>query len=349
MPPILLHLPHASATDHSLTAASAVASLHHLDDLAVFAVSGADAVSFIQGQITNDIASALPNEAKLAGYCTAQGRLLGTMILSKSTESPDIPPVIQAVIKQDVLAPVMKRLSMFVLRAKAKLESTSLKVTGIQVSPLNIGKLTAALGHDLPSKQWESFRTASGQWISAPAANNLRRWWWVASAEQIAGQKQLLSLCQEQSSEIWQVSDIKAGLPWIVLSTQDLFIPQTLNLDLIDGVSFTKGCYPGQEIVARSHYRGTLKKRMGLGFVANTDLNETARTALVPGSDIFDSSRPGQPCGRIINSAHSPDASHLLFEATFESMQTDALCLVNEDGPAIKIQSLPYSIHTEKN
>jgi folate-binding protein YgfZ len=136
--------------------------------------------------------------------------------------------------------------------------------------------------------------------------------------------------------------DIQAGLPWIEARTQDLFIPQTLNLELIGGVSFTKGCYPGQEIVARSHYRGTVKKRMALGrLVPNCD------DAPLPGSDIFDASQPGQACGRLINvstlEADGKSTQWVLFESSFEAYDRQQLRAVDDKGPMIETVALPYT------
>jgi folate-binding protein YgfZ len=140
----------------------------------------------------------------------------------------------------------------------------------------------------------------------------------------------------------WNAQDIQSGFPWIEALTQDLFIPQTLNLELIGGVSFTKGCYPGQEIVARSHYRGTLKKRMALGKLKMGD-----DSALLPGSDIFEAGESDQACGRLINVAtigEKNEATHwVLFETTFDAYDRQQLRASAPDGPIIETVALPYS------
>ena len=81
-------------------------------------------------------------------------------------------------------------------------------------------------------------------------------------------------------ADAWRAADLAAGIPWIGAATQDLFIPQTVNLELIQGVSFTKGCYPGQEVVARSHYRGTVKRRMAYGASRRAPRKARWRTSM---------------------------------------------------------------------
>jgi folate-binding protein YgfZ len=125
-----------------------------------------------------------------------------------------------------------------------------------------------------------------------------------------------------------------------VAATQDVFIPQTLNLDLIDGVSFTKGCYPGQEVVARSHYRGTVKRRMAYGTVNETPSQPAAS---LPGIDIFDANKPNSPCGRVINSAQAQQI-HLLLEIQLSDLESADFRLGEVDGPAITLHALPYAI-----
>ena len=153
------------------------------------------------------------------------------------------------------------------------------------------------------------------------------------------------------TSAQWHGQDISAGLPWIEAATQDLLIPQTLSLDLIEGVSFTKGCYPGQEIVARSHYRGTVKRRMHLGTI-----EQSPGLSLKAGADIFDAQGSEQACGRVINiaqpvglasddtnSASSAGNAYVLFETTFDALEHNALHLGARDGAPITLLSLPYT------
>ena len=347
MPPILMHLP-----THSNPESKRLATVYDLQDLAVFDVTGPDAVSFLQGQITNDIAGAAMNTARLAGYCTAQGRLLATIVLMHAP-SPDNTPVLRSIIKRDILAPVLKRLSMFVMRAKAKLTENQSLVRGFCLDQGELARFESQIGYRLPAAAWEKVDSAAGTWIAAPSAGN-PRWWLVSDLSQSAAAESLSAQCSVGKIQDWHALDITEGMPWIESATQDLFIPQTLNLDLIQGVSFTKGCYPGQEIVARSHYRGTVKRRMVAAILTETQEPEVySRSvqaqsgALVPGADIYDASLTDHICGRIINVAVTEGKTHLLIESTFEAVDHAQLRAMTADGPGLVVQPLPYSVRPE--
>jgi folate-binding protein YgfZ len=336
---------HSSAGQVALT--QAPVSVFPLALLSVFDAKGHDALTFLQGQLTNDIVAQGIGQSRLAGYCTAQGRLLSTMVLGQAPNSDEV-PLVRGLMRQDILASVLKRLSMFVLRSKVVLKQAELEVVGVAASTAEIPSLSTALGHPLPRNAWETFHTSTGTWIVVPewmqastVAARASRWWWIAGPEhQVACDKLVLNWAQGTTAQ-WEAQDIQSGFPWIESLTQDLFIPQTLNLELIEGVSFTKGCYPGQEIVARSHYRGTVKKRMALGKVTS-DGNLT----LLPGADIFEASDRDQACGRLINVATigtGTETTHwLLFETTFDAYDRQQLRASSPDGPVIETVALPY-------
>ena len=334
-----------------------LATMFALTDLVVFDVTGADAISFLQGQITNDVAGAAFGHACLAGYCTAQGRLLATMVLSRAAPlaAPmvDETPVLRGIIKRDIVASVLKRLSMFVMRSKAKLTESQSLVHGISLNRGELADFERRIGYQLPVACWEKIDSDAGTWIAAPSTG-LPRWWLISSASETAALELLLSQCTVGQVQDWHALDIAEGLPWIEAATQDLFIPQTLNLDLIQGVSFTKGCYPGQEIVARSHYRGTLKRRMVAAVVLDPLDHESARSqdptqlpVLLPGADIYDGSREDQVCGRIINIAKTDTITHVLIESSFEAVDHGQLRAIKADGPELHVQSLPYPVRPE--
>jgi len=324
------------------------ATVYPLKALSVFEAKGQDALTFLQGQLTNDIVAPGIGQSRLAGYCTAKGRLLATMVLGQVPNTEEVPTV-RGIMRTDILTAVLKRLSMFVLRAKVSLREDALYVAGVCTHHSHLEAMVAELGHPLPKAELETFYTPTGTWIAAPSTLSpaldgeaLSRWWWIAGTEHIAALDKLGLGWVSGEASSWDCLDIQAGLPWIEARTQDLFIPQTLNLELIGGVSFTKGCYPGQEIVARSHYRGTVKKRMGLGrLVTNCDL------ALIPGSDIFDASQPEQACGRLINVSNietdGQAAQWVLFESSFEAYDRQQLRAFDEKGPAIETVALPYT------
>lgn len=318
--------------------------LTELSSLVVLEAKGADTVDFLHGQLTQDVKTLDTGNARLAGYCTAKGRMLASTVVWRAAPALDDPtPRILLMVDAGLAGTLQKRLSMFVLRAKVKITALALHVIGVSASGAGRAALEAAVGA-LPHSPWTRTDHASGSWIAAPAADGQARWWWIASEDQIAATAPALGTIAAQSPlQAWQADDIAAGLPWISAATQDLFVPQTVNFELIGGVSFTKGCYPGQEIVARSHYLGKLKRRMFLGYISA----QSAPAGELAAVDIYHSDDP-QPCGRIVNAAMDQDKIALLFESTLVSVQAGTLHVGALDGPIITLQPLPYSLPGDK-
>lgn len=346
-----------------------------LPDLQVISASGADAIAFLHGQLTQDLTGLDSTRAALAGYCTAKGRLLATMVMWREAEGAEVhapggtgaggvagaagagadgvaaaapgaaavpsPAVFHALVRADVAAALVKRLSMFVLRAKAKIAVTPLRVTAVW-GATDIDALDREAGGELPRTAWQRTNLPSGTWIAAPSADAAApRWWWIASDAQLdrleSPDGALLNSLALGDADHSRAADLAAGVPWVGTPTQDMFIPQTVNLDLVGGVSFTKGCYPGQEVVARSHYRGTVKRRMAYGVVTGV-----AAAGVAPGTDVYDAAQPNEPCGRVVDAAGAPDAA-ILFETTLAALETGGLRLGAVDGAAIEVRPLPYS------
>jgi folate-binding protein YgfZ len=294
--------------------------------------------------LTQDVDRLKTGQAALAGYCTAQGRLLANMVLAP-TQAPD---QVLGIVQRDVLPNFLKRLRMFVLRSKVTLDSTTQQVSGIVVQTAKLASVAQALGYALPQAVWDTVNSDDGIWIAAPSADiTLARFWWVTDELQRAALSTRLGadFVTHESSDAWAVQDLQAGIPWINDRTVDLFIPQTINLDLTEGVSFTKGCYPGQEVVARAHYRGTVKRRMQLAHLDGELL------PIKPGEDIFCPADGPNPCGRVVNVGFDGKKIWLLFEAPMKLTQTEesgALRVSTADGPKLAIADLPYPITTER-
>jgi folate-binding protein YgfZ len=198
----------------------------------VLSVSGADARAFLHAQLTNDIENLPPERAALAGWCSAKGRLLATFLVIPATQGY----LLQ--LARDLAPAVAKRLSMFILRSKVKIadESDAWTQLGVWDADWNASEI-----------QWE------GQRVTVPVGDKrFLRLEPSASA----------SLACEGNEDTWYAQEIRAGRPLITAATQDQFVPQMVNLETIGGVDFRKGCYPGQEIVARAQYRGQVKRRM---------------------------------------------------------------------------------------
>jgi folate-binding protein YgfZ len=313
-----------------------------LPNLQVLSASGADAIDFLHGQLTQDVQGLAGDAAALAGYCTAKGRLLATLVIWRppaAGQDDPTAPRLRALVRADVAEPLLKRLRMFVLRAKVTLAAAPLRVAGVWTGA-DPAALEAAAGGALPRQPWGRTELPSGTWIAAPAAQG-HRWWWIASDEQSSASAGLRDALVAGTAQDWQAAELAAGIPWVGASTQDLFIPQTVNLDLIGGVSFTKGCYPGQEVVARSHYRGTVKRRMAYGVVGGR-----AGADIPAGTDIYDALEAGEPCGRVVDAAGGPDAG-ILFETTLAALSSGELRLGSADGPAIQPRPLPYPLEKE--
>jgi folate-binding protein YgfZ len=306
-----------------------------LSQYGVISATGADALTFLQGQLTQDVTGLSPDAASLAGYCTAKGRLLATMVTwrAANAESPDSPQL-YALVRRDLAEALVKRLSMFVLRAKAKLALSALETIGVWADAAGVAQLEQAAGGSLPTTAWQRAELASGTWISAPTTGNTLRWWWIASPDHTDQVADVTAVVRLGDVNQWQHAEHAAGLPWVMAATQDVFIPQTLNLDLIGGVSFTKGCYPGQEVVARSHYRGTVKRRTAYG--------EWDTTSEVPaaGIDIYDANQPEDPCGRIVEAS----SNSVLFEIPLATLESGDLRVGSADGIKITVKPLPYNL-----
>ena len=201
-----------------------------LNRYGLLSVTGADARAFLHAQLTNDVANLAPDRAALAGWCTAKGRLLATMLVIPSADG------FLLQLANDLAAAVAKRLSMFILRSKVKISDES----------------DAWAQYGL----WDADVPVSGvAWQDGAVTVSLgeRRFLRIG--------KNLAQSCA-QSEERWTLQEIRAGRPWISAATQDQFVPQMVNLETMGGIDFQKGCYPGQEIVARAQYRGQVKRRM---------------------------------------------------------------------------------------
>ena len=276
-----------------------------LTDLGVIRAQGADAASFLHGQLTTDFASLGFSEARLAGFCSAKGRLMATLIAWKSADDE-----ILLALPAELLAPVLKRLSMFVMRAKCKLSDASADV------PL-WGVAEAPSAGAVWSRQGDAIRLPSAPgaalFLTTQASPDLPV---LASAD-------------------WQWLSLQSGLPWISAATSEQFVPQMVNLELLGGVNFKKGCYPGQEIVARSQYRGTLKRRSYL-----YELEASA----APGQEIFHSEDPDQPAGMVVNVATRGGRSLILAETKIAALATGSLHLGAATGPLLTPQAMPYDL-----
>lgn len=286
-----------------------------LDDLAALKVAGEDAADFLHRQLSNDVLHLPPTQARWAAYCTAQGRMLASMVVWRPEANE-----LRLLVARDIADALTKRLSMFVLRARVRIERLDGAVLGYFLPA------SAAPFADMSPEPWTRVQDAQGEWIAAPHADGQPpRAWRITTAPPAT----------VPDHGDWRVADIRAGLPWIRTATQDLFIPQTLNMDLNGGIDFKKGCYPGQEIIARSHYRGTIKRRMAIG----TATWPPDQPLPQPGDDLYAAGSPdGRPIGRIIDLAH-PDATlHVLIERSLADQADTRYSVGSGQGPVLDVE-----------
>jgi folate-binding protein YgfZ len=258
-----------------------------LHDWGVILATGPDSASFLHGQLTQDMLHLGDSQARLAGYCSAKGRLLATFIAWRAA-----PEQMALACSADLLAPTLKRLSMFVLRAKCKLSSADGQWALYGLAGLRAEQwLAEAAGTTLPGAPWAVLSFGASRAIRLPAGASTSRLLLVQPADLPAPALPPLARAA------WDWLEVQAGVARVVAATVEQFVPQMVNLELTGGVNFQKGCYPGQEVVARSQYRGTLKRRM---FLMN------AEGPLSPGQEVHHSTDPGQPAGMVALAAPVP-------------------------------------------
>ena len=301
--------------------ARAPCGMLRLADWGLIRARGADAASFLHGQLTQDV-TALSADARLAGYCTAKGRLLASFVLWRGDED-----TIDLACSADLLAPTLKRLSMFVLRAKCKLSDGSAEVA---LYGLAGAVATAWLGDSAPARPWATLPAGPGRAVRLPDAAGQARYLLTLPADAPAPALPALA------ADDWAWLEVKSGVVRIVAATAEQFVPQMVNLELVGGVNFQKGCFPGQEIVARSQYRGTLKRRL-MAFDSDAPL--------AAGQEVFHSADPGQPAGLVALAAARPGGGgSALIEIKLAALDSGSLHAGRVDGPLLDRGALPYTI-----
>lgn len=291
-----------------------------LPHLGVIRVEGPDAAHFLHGQLTQDFALLDPSEARLAAFCTAKGRVQASFIGFKRDKEDII-----LVCSRDLLAPVLKRLTMFVLRAKVRLSdaSDSFRVLGVAGDTLDtIAPRSAA--------PWSRLELGDASLVHLYPALGVARALWVAPIDTPVPAGAALPL------EQWLLSEIQAGVATVSAAVVEAFVPQMLNYESVGGVNFKKGCYPGQEVVARSQFRGVLKRRAMLAHSA---------AEMSAGQEIYPSDDADQPCATVVQAAPCPDGGwDAIVSGQVSAMQSGALHLGAADGPALQVRAMPYPL-----
>jgi len=322
-------------------------TLTKLDYWSLITVTGPDATDFLQNQLTNSVQSitATPTgsiaqvnqQHRFAGYCSAKGRLQASFWVSRidiRSETGEIIPEYRLLVSKDLASFITKRLSMFVLRSKVKItdKSAAIKLyglthTGDKEVLRNISALENIQVLELPAvKANQAFFHRHIIYALGAAPENL--------------EKHLPNQVITASSEIWDWLEVISGIPRVTEGTLEKFVPQMINMESLNGIDFKKGCYPGQEVVARSQYRGTIKRRLQIASIEHVDAPTT-------GSDIFHSEDIEQPCGMVVLSAKdpiNPQIIHLQVECKLEALLQGQIHLGSPQGPILTFDQLPYAL-----
>jgi folate-binding protein YgfZ len=297
---------------------------------------GPDAGTFLQGQLTNDVLLLPLGQARFAGYCSAKGRLLASFVVLKISKEKYL-----LVCHQDLLQAMVKRLSMFVMRAKLKLSdaSTLYDIRGLVGETAMLA--CPALKEAAP---WHATQEGENYFIKLHNALNagaeVQRLLWIGLKGDASSSAFLNQHFPNLTEEAWHLAEVLSGISMVQTATAEAFVPQMLNYESVDGVSFKKGCYPGQEVVARSQFRGTLKRR---AFIVS------CAAPMQVGQEIFSSEDAEQACGMVSSASKFEPLDGVAPEwwgiASLQLSATEhALQLGAAGGPKLMLKALPYAL-----
>ena len=318
------------ASDNGLV----VADLSHFS---LIEARGDDAATFLQGQLTNDIEKVSNTSSQLSGYCNQKGRLLASFRIFKKQD------VISLIIPTELYEETFKRLKMYVMRSKVEFNNYSDEYVSIGFSgPHADSELKKQTGQ-IPADTDQV--THSGDLSIIRLAGVQPRFQIIGPVDQMIKLWQNLDVnAAPVGKDVWNLLEIRAGIPTIYQPTVEAFVPQMVNLELINGVSFKKGCYTGQEIVARMHYLGKLKRRM---YRIHIDTSE----AVAAGTPLYSpESTSGQGTGTIVIAANAASEKGLEALAVIQISESEKqnLRLNDADGAIISILEIPYEFPAPK-
>lgn len=295
-----------------------------LSDLGLIQVSGSDALTFLQGQVTNDV-NLLNTQSHFTGYCTAKGRLLALFLAYRLEDS------LYLQLPKSILPSIAKRLQMYVLRSKVTIADVSEQCFRLGFAGKNAAQLLAQISPHIPQTEGEVAQFDNG--IIIKHAGAIPRFELImpnANANKVMAT--LSQYAQVASLNLWHLLEIEAGIAEITEATQEKFVPQMVNLDALGGINFKKGCYTGQEIVARTHYLGKVKRRTLLAHIDSTQAPQVGDQLMIAQEAV----------GNVVRVASHPNGGfELLAEMHLES-QENGTAMWN--GNALAFRNLPYAI-----
>ena len=290
--------------------------------------AGEEAAGFLHNLFSNDVQHLGRDRAERCGFCSPKGRLLADFLIWRE----DHDYLLQ--LSADLQPAILKKLGMYILRSKVKLFDAGGDIVLLGIAGAGTAAAVKALGADMPAAPFDVARFDRGAAIRLD-----ERRCQLAVRADAAPQvwEALASRARPVGTPAWRWLEIEAGIPHITLPTQEEFVPQMANLDLIGGVSFTKGCYPGQEVVARTKYLGKVKRRT---YRAHIDGG-----CPLPGTDLFSPELPDQSCGKVIQAAPSPSGGcEILASMLMSSAEGGDVHLGSADGLRLEFRSLPYAL-----
>lgn len=314
-----------------LLAAESATVIADLSHWGLLQFSGDDAKTFLQNQLSCDVREIDLKTAKYGSYCTSKGRILANFIVWQRGDD------LFMQLPVSLVCAIQKRLSLYVLRAKVKITDCSDEWVRLGIA----GSNTIALIHGIANSivdfvypmQIQHSEKFSVLFLSQNRAEVITT---LENAQAIWDQ--LSQHARPVGINCWNWLEIRAGIPIILPETQEMFLPQMINLDAIGGVSFKKGCYPGQEIVARTQYLGKLKRRMQLVHIATNEM-------IKPGDALYSADMGDQSSGNIVNVEPSPhggfDALAVVQQSSTNVSEVHCHSL---NGPEMEFQPLPYSL-----
>ncbi len=323
-------LDNASTPDHFSTDLDKP-TLVNLNHLVCYQVEGEDATTFLQGQFSNDITAVTSSAGQISSYCTPKGRMLAIFYICKRDDAYLL------LTSNDVAEEVMKRLQMYVMRSKVVIKLMDHALL-LGICNDNQEKVLNALTLKSPDSHYQVSTNDDCLCMNIPGISPR----YLVICNQQPQQLQQLNIddITVYSHSYWEWLDIMAGLPNITQNVQEAFVPQMANMELIDGVSFSKGCYPGQEIVARLHYLGNANRRMFRLEVAQEE-------AINAGDDIY-TQDSDQAIGKFLSVVHEGDNKYSgLAVLRIEAAKKNQLAIGSASGNSAQIMSLPYDVPTD--
>lgn len=305
-----------------------------LSHLGLLEISGTDAAAFLQGQVTNDVKLLTDENAHYTAYCNPKGRILALFLAFAHADH------IHLQFNRDLLEPIIKRLKMYVLRSKVEIKDVSNEIKKFGIDGLEAASILSCSLGKIPTENYELVTLENATILKLPTIVGHSRFEiFTDSIHASTIWSALKTDCEVVEKSRWDWLEIQAGIPDVELATQEQFVPQMLNLDILNGISFKKGCYTGQEIVARTHYLGSVKRRTYLATICPVGQSDRTPQA---GDKVTDETK--NEVGQIVRVATNASKEFdVLVEMRIDAQQTGNIYW---NSTPIFVKPLPYPLET---